>query len=210
MAFIKICGLKREADIQYANVLLPEYIGFVFSQSRRRIDAVGALELRKRLDKRIKSVGVFVQEEITLIKELCEAGIIDLVQLHGEEDTDYMDALQREISKPLIRAVRVRGTEDILNALEFPCEFLLLDTYTAQEAGGSGKMFNHRMIPHISKPFFLAGGLHSGNVAEAIAAVHPYAVDVSSGVEEGGSKQKDKMEAFVRAVRNAPADRGGI
>lgn len=210
MAFIKICGLKREADIQYANALLPEYIGFVFAKSRRRIDAVGALELRKQLDERIKSVGVFVKEEIALIKELCEAGIIDLVQLHGEEDAAYMEALQREISKPLIRAVRVRGTEDILSALEFPCEFLLFDTYAAQEAGGSGKMFDHRMIPDISKPFFMAGGLNSFNVAEVIEAVHPYAVDVSSGVEEKGSKQKDKMEAFVRAVRNMPAGKGGI
>lgn len=202
MTKVKICGLTRLEDIRTANQFHPDYIGFVFAKSRRQIDAETARKLKSALDDSIKAVGVFVDEEIDVIQSLVQENIIDAVQLHGNENAEYIAALRRKISVPIIKAVPVQSCEQVLTASCFPCDYLLLDTYVPGTQGGSGKRFDWDMIPPIQKPYFLAGGLDSRNAAEAIRKLHPYCVDVSSGVETDGHKDSSKMAEFINKVRS--------
>ena len=139
---LKICGLSRFGDILAANDILPDYIGFVFAESSRRVTPDKAAQLRQELDKRIKAVGVFVNAPMEEIVKLSEdrgnARVIDLIQLHGDEDEAYIRQLKTHTGLPVIKAVRVRSREQILKAQELPCDYLLLDTYTKDRYGGSG------------------------------------------------------------------------
>lgn len=203
MTKIKICGLKRQEDIHMVNDLVPDYIGFVFAKSSRQVTPEQAGELKERLLPSIKAVGVFVNEELQKIIQLCETGTIDLVQLHGDETHAYIQELKNRISCPVIKAVRVQSSEQIRKAEELSCDYLLLDTYTKGQYGGSGKGFDRTLIPQLKKPFFLAGGLTSDNVAASIEeckACAPYAVDVSSAVETAGVKDRQKIEEFILRV----------
>ncbi|HEX3038752.1 MAG TPA: phosphoribosylanthranilate isomerase [Caproiciproducens sp.] len=202
MTKVKICGLTRMEDILAANQFHPDYIGFVFAKSRRQVDADTARKLKSALDGGIKAVGIFVNEEINAIASLVQAGILDAVQLHGNEDEGYIASLRAKISVPIIKAVSVRSREQILSASCLPCDYLLLDTYVPGEQGGSGKSFDWSVIPPIKKPYFLAGGLDCRNVADAIKILHPYCVDVSSGVETDGLKDSGKMAEFISKVRS--------
>lgn len=201
MTKIKICGLKRLEDINYVNELLPEYIGFVFAKSKRQIDIKSAWNLKNKLSHIIKPVGVFVNEDKNFIKKLSDEKIIELVQLHGDEDKDYIISLKKMIEIPIIKAIRVRNEQDIISAQKLPCDYLLLDTFVENEAGGSGRAFNHEIIPPLIKPFFLAGGLNPQNVNTAIDIASPYAVDVSSGVEETGVKSMLLIKEFIDNIR---------
>lgn len=203
MAKIKICGLSRIEDIKYCNKLKPDYIGFIlgFPKSKRNITFDKAKELKSHLDSNIKSVGVFVNADIKFITQFCNENIIDLVQLHGNEDINYISDLKSKIDKPIIKAVRVQSLEEILKADTLPCDYLLLDTYVSNIVGGSGLTFDWSIIPKISKPYFLAGGLTSENVSKAIKTCNPYAVDVSSSVEDGDYKSYNKIEEFISQVR---------
>ncbi|MHA9740375.1 phosphoribosylanthranilate isomerase [Robinsoniella peoriensis] len=204
MTKIKICGLKRQEDIGMVNDLSPDYIGFVFAKSSRQVTAEQADVLKKRLLPTIKAVGVFVNEDQQQIVKLCEAGIIDLVQLHGDEDMEYILELKSRISCPVIKAVRVQSSEQIRRAEELPCDYLLLDTYTKGQYGGSGQVFDRTLIPQLTKPFFLAGGLTADNVAASIQECkkcEPYGVDVSSAVETDGVKDRQKIAEFILRVR---------
>jgi len=201
MTKIKICGLMREQDIDAVNTALPDYIGFVFARSRRRIDEQKAKALKARLNPAIKAVGVFVNEEMKKIIELCNAHVIDLVQLHGDEDEDYIKRLKNRVSNQIIKAVRVKAPEDVKKAMGFSCDYLLLDAYHEKEYGGTGKAFDWSVIPDINKPFFLAGGIHPGNVMQAIGSCNPYCIDVSSGVETDGYKDPEKIMEMVARVR---------
>lgn len=201
MTKIKLCGLRRPEDIQAANVLLPEYVGFVFAASRRQVTPEEAKDLKAELDPAIQAVGVFVNADIEFIADLCKEGTIDLVQLHGDEDASYMEELKKRTDCPIIRAVRVKAPEDITDAMTLPCDYLLLDAFHEKEYGGSGISFDWSLVPAISKPFFLAGGINERNVVEAIQTCHPYGVDVSSGIETDGVKDPEKMKEFVRRVR---------
>lgn len=187
---IKICGLFRECDIDYVNEALPDYAGFVFAESKRKVSESQAYKLSRRLSPSIKSVGVFVDNEISFIRNLLERRIIDIVQLHGYEDEEYMSA----IGAPVIKAVRFGQLAEIN---DFPADFLLFDSPKA----GSGERFDWSLIPKTEKPFFLAGGINSGNLTEAMK-FNPYAVDVSSGVESDGVKDREKILEIVRSVRN--------
>lgn len=202
MTKVKICGLTRMEDIRAANQFHPNYIGFVFAKSRRQVDADTAGALKSGLNGEIKAVGVFVNEEIDIIQSLVKEAIIDAVQLHGSEDEEYIENLRAKISVPIIKAVSVQSSEQVLFASHLPCDYLLLDTYVSGEQGGSGKSFDWSIIPKIQKPYFLAGGLDSRNVADAIKILHPYGVDVSSGVETGGLKDSGKMAEFISKVRS--------
>lgn len=201
---LKICGLSRFGDILAANDILPDYIGFVFAESSRRVTPDKAAQLRQELDKRIKAVGVFVNAPMEEILELSghreKKRVIDLIQLHGDEDEAYIRQLKQYTRLPVIKAVRVRSREQILKAQELPCEYLLLDTYTNGKYGGSGARFDWNMIPELSKPYFLAGGIHTGNVRQA-ASHGPYCIDVSSAVETEGRKDRRKMEEMARALQ---------
>lgn len=202
MTKIKICGLKSTKDIRIVNEALPDYIGFVFAKSSRQITIEQAEEMKNLLDKRIYAVGVFVNSEPSEIIKLCKNNIIDIIQLHGEEDAEYIDFLKSKVSNPIIKAVRVRNDEQIYRAQVLPCDYLLFDTYHKDVYGGSGEMFDHSLIPKTIKPYFLAGGLDYYNVAAAIADCKPYCVDISSGVENQGIKDKEKIKDIIRIVRS--------
>ncbi|HHW00519.1 MAG TPA: phosphoribosylanthranilate isomerase [Clostridiaceae bacterium] len=201
MTKIKICGLTKEQDIDTVNVAFPDYIGFVFAKSKRQIDQKKAKALKDRLNPSIKAVGVFVNEEIEKIIELCNRQVIDMIQLHGDESEDYIKRLKNYVSNKIIKAVRVKDLNDIKRALEFPSDYLLLDAYHEKEYGGTGKTFDWSVIPHINKPFFLAGGINSGNIVNAIERHKPYCIDISSGVETDGYKDPKKIMDIVAQVR---------
>lgn len=201
MTRIKICGLTRPEDIEAVNDYLPDYIGFVFAQSRRQVDETTAMALKCRLDARIAAVGVFVNEDISRIVRLCRVGVIDFVQLHGEEDDGYIRELKQKIRHPVIKAVRMKEGETMHPNGTRDCEFLLFDTYHKGQYGGSGEAFDWSMIHRPEKPYFLAGGLHNENVLHAIAQLHPYGVDISSGVETDGVKDAKKIGEIIASIR---------
>ncbi len=201
MAKIKICGLTRMQDIEAVNEALPDFVGFVFAGSRRRIDENKARELKVCLNPLIKAVGVFVNEKIETIVRLCNSRVIDLIQLHGDEDETYIQRLRSHVSNEIIKAVRVREPEDVLRAMDLSCDYLLLDAYHRDQYGGTGMVFDWSVIPDIDKPYFLAGGINSGNIRRAIEQCRPYCVDVSSGVETGGYKDRAKIMEIVAETR---------
>jgi phosphoribosylanthranilate isomerase len=201
MTKIKICGIKRLEDIRYVNEYQPDYIGFIFAESKRRIDESTAFRLKSRLNPSIKAVGVFVNEPIEQIAALCGTRTIDLVQLHGEEDEAYILMLKSLVPNTVIKAVRVGQKGQIEAAQKLPCDYLLLDTFSKEQYGGSGKTFDRRFIPKDCKPFFLAGGLKKENIAEAISDSKPYCVDISSGVETDGVKDERKIKEIIDIVR---------
>lgn len=202
MTKVKLCGLRRIEDIAAANAACPDYVGFVFAESRRQIDFDTAVRFRASLHSDIKVVGVFVNESVEKITALVQANVLDAVQLHGYEDAAYMERLCAAACVPIIKAVRVQSAEQIQYYSRMPCDYLLLDTYVRGERGGSGKSFDWSLIPGMQKPYFLAGGLDGQNVLAAIETLHPYCVDVSSGVETDGVKDSNKMAEFVKQVRS--------
>lgn len=197
MTQIKLCGMKRAADIQAANRLKPDYIGFVFAaKSKRCVTPELAAGLKAILDPDISAVGVFVNETPEAVADLLNSGVIDIAQLHGSEDEAYLAELRKLTDKPLIRAFRIRTGEDLDAAEKSPADFVLLDA-----GAGDGKTFDWDLLENFSRPYFLAGGLDPENVREAIERCCPYAVDVSSGIETDGFKDEEKMQAFVNNVR---------
>ena len=202
MTAVKICGLRRSQDVEMVNRYLPEYAGFVFAPSKRQVSKEEAAVLREKMDERIQAAGVFVNAEIEEIAEIYREGIIQLIQLHGDEDERYIQKLREKIpGARIVKAVRVKSQEQIRQADGLSCEYLLLDSYTAEQYGGSGKGFDKRLIPETEKPYFLAGGLDAENVGENIRLCRPYAVDVSSAVETEGYKDEEKIRRFIEAVR---------
>ena len=201
MTRIKLCGLTRPEDIEIANALRPEYIGFVFyKKSRRYVEEEKARGLKSLLSKEIKAVGVFVDEPPGKIAHLLDSGIIDIAQLHGSEDEGYIKKLKTLSDKPVIKAFRVESKDDVKRAEDSIADFILLDS-----GQGSGNAFDWALLSDIRRDYFLAGGLDPGNVSDAIRALHPFAVDVSSGIETDHIKDKNKMAAFVSAVRKEDA-----
>lgn len=198
MTKIKLCGLSRPCEIEAANKLQPDYIGFVFApKSTRYVSPDKAFELKKLLHPSIKAVGVFVREKPETVASLLENGVIDVAQLHGGESEDYIRMLRSLTCKPLIRAFRVDTKGDIEAANISGADYVLLDS----GQGGTGTVFDWELLAEMKRPYFLAGGLDAGNVRGAVASLHPYAVDVSSSIETDGQKDIDKMTAFVHAVR---------
>lgn len=202
---IKICGLTRPCDIEWVNQLRPEFIGFVFTPaSRRFVEPEAAAQLRSMLAPGIRAAGVFVDEEETQVAELAERGIIDIVQLHGSEDEEYIARLRMLTGAPIIKAFSVKTTEDMQRARECTADYVLLDS----GSGGTGRTFDWSLVEDLGKPWFLAGGLDAENVKQALAIHVPFAVDVSSGVETDGKKDRIKMADFVNAVRGAAETAG--
>ena len=198
MTKIKLCGLTRPCDIEWANALTPDYIGFVFAKkSRRYVSPEIARVLHDKLSPAIQAVGVFVNEAPENVAALLNEGVIDIAQLHGSEDEDYIKALRALTDKPLIKAFRIDGPADLEKARQSSADHILLDN----GPGGTGRAFNWALLKDFERPYFLAGGLGPENVAQAIKALHPYAVDVSSCVETDGVKDVLKMTAFVNAAR---------
>ncbi len=197
MTKIKICGLTRTEDIDAANTYLPDYIGFVFwPKSKRYVTKEKAKELRKSLNDDIKVVGVFVDEDVDKVAALLNEGVIDLAQLHGHEDEEYIDRLRSLSDKEIIKAFVIHSDKDIEVASRSTADYVLLD------AGmGAGETFDWQLLKDFRRSFFLAGGLNASNVEEALMQLDPYAVDVSSGVETAGIKDEVKIEEFINTVR---------
>ena len=201
MTKIKICGLKTIEDIEAVNRWKPDFAGFVFASGKRQITPGQAAELRRALDPKIQAVGVFVNAPPEEAAALAEAEVIQYIQLHGDEDAAYMEALRKQTDKPLIKAVAARSREEILEAEKLPCEYLLLDAYKKGSPGGNGETFDWKIIPPLEKPWFLAGGLSPENVEQAIKICRPFGVDVSSGVEIQGKKSEQRIREFIEKVR---------
>ncbi len=197
MTKIKLCGLYRPCDIETANELKPEHIGFVFaSKSKRYITPEKAANLKRLLNPNIKAVGVFVDENPENIVCLLNSGTIDICQLHGSEDEAYIHDLRQLTDRAIIKAFRIQSAGDIEAVNRCTAEYVLLDS-----GAGAGTVFDWGLVKSIRRPYFLAGGLDVDNVANAVKTLHPFAVDVSSGIETNGVKNKTKMAAFVAAVR---------
>ena len=196
MTKIKFCGLKRKADIEAANALMPDFIGFVFAKdSRRYISPENAAVLKSRLSPEITAVGVFVNERPESIASLLNDGVIDLAQLHGDEDEAYISRLKGLTGKPVIKAFRITSSSEVMKASASSADMILLDSGT-----GSGRTFNWQLIKEIRRPYFLAGGLDPENVSAAVGLLNPWAVDVSSGIETDELKDIEKMAAFAAAA----------
>ena len=201
MTKIKLCGLSRIEDIEAANNLKPDFIGFVFAaKSKRRVSHLKAAELKSKLNPETKAVGVFLDDDLDTVGALMNLGIVDLVQLHGSEDEEYISKLRAITDKPIIKAFIINNEDDVKRAEASSADYILLDG-----GKGEGRSFNWKLLESIKRPYFLAGGLNADNAEAAVADLHPFAVDVSTGIESGGVKDKEKMTAFVAAVRKGEA-----
>lgn len=197
MTKIKFCGLSRACDMKAANELMPDYIGFVFvPKSKRYVSPAAAAELKGLLVPGIKAVGVFINETPEQIADLLNKGIIDMAQLHGDENENFIRRLQELTDKPVIKAFRIVTANDIKIANQSAADYILLDS-----GAGTGTVFDWDLVKNIDRPYFLAGGLSPANVPRAVSRLRPYAVDVSSGIEMDGLKSKTKMAAFAAAIR---------
>ncbi|MFW3455003.1 phosphoribosylanthranilate isomerase [Aerococcus urinaeequi] len=204
MVKVKICGLRRPEDIEAANVAKPDYVGFIFVEGTKRyVEPIQAAQFRKDLAGDIQTVGVFVNARIEKIVAICKAGIIDVIQLHGEEDATYIDQLKGQVDQEIIKSVAVG---DDLVVAPNQADYLLFDSLSPSR-GGSGKVFDWQMVSaYQEKPFFLAGGLGVENIEEALKVVRPYAVDASSSLETDGVKDPVKMQEFVAKIREVTHD----
>ena len=195
MKKIKICGLKRREDIEYVNKYQPDYIGFVFAGKKRKLTYDQVVDLKKYLTSSIQVVGVFVNEDISFVEKLVKEHVIDLVQLHGQEDQKYIQALKEKVDVSIIKAIQIKN-EDSFNE-HYDVDYYLYDHGT----GGTGESFDWSMLKEVDKPVFLAGGINLLNVDDALKK-NVYALDVSSGVETDGFKDREKIKEIVRRVRN--------
>lgn len=197
MTKIKLCGMMDPRDVIAARDLGADYVGFVLTDGFKRSVGLGTFcELESYLvGTEVKKVGVFVDEPIEgIIKYYGE--MLDMIQLHGNEDDSYIIDLRARTGKPIIKAFKVQTAEDVEAAKHSSADYIMLDS-----GAGTGKMFDHSLIENLDRPFFLAGGLNAQNVGEAIESLHPFAVDASSSLEVKGHKDKNKMAEFVNAVR---------
>lgn len=216
MTKIKICGMRRLCDIEYANRLLPDYVGYVFwDKSKRYVQEQEARNFTQNLDKRIVPVGVFVDEDIEKVAYLLNENIIHIAQLHGNEDEEYVEKLRSKINtgrenkahkqrdvkeneKMIIKAFKVRDSKVDEIATNFNSDMILFDN-----GYGTGKCFDWNLIKNVKRPFFIAGGMDEKNVDDVIKNINPYAVDISSNIETDGYKDFEKMKRFIAAVKEA-------
>lgn len=204
---VKICGIRREEDVRYLNETMPDYAGFIFADTKRKVTEDQAALLRKWLDPRIQVFGVFVNEPVEKAAVLAGKGTIDVIQLHGDETEEYIRALRGMTKAPVIKAVRVKNREDIFLADRLPVDHLLLDTYHRGQYGGTGETFSWELIPEeLEHSYLLAGGLRAGNIRQALSVVEGkdrcIGVDVSGGVETDGVKDFEKIKILIETVRS--------
>ena len=199
MTKIKICGLSRPCDIEYVNEAKPDFCGFIINvpKSKRNVSPDTVRQLVKNLSSDVKPVGVFVNAPMDEIAALTEDGTLAYVQLHGKEDKAYIAALREKIHVPIIQAFKVSCPEDVAHAQQSSADYILLDN----GSGGTGKTFDWSHLREITRPYILAGGLGPDNLGLAVSQLAPWGVDLSSGVETDGFKDKNKVLAAVQAVR---------
>ena len=194
---IKICGLSRPEDIDVVNELCPDFIGFVFyEKSKRNVTKEKAKSLKEKLDSRIPAVGVFVNADPEFVISLLEERIIDIAQLHGSEDEEYIQNIRAKTGRKVIKAFVVNDAQSLEEAEKSSADYLLLDS-----GMGTGSTFDWSKLDEVTRPYFLAGGLGLDNIDMALSEIKPYAVDVSSGVETDGVKDPAKIREFINRVR---------
>ncbi len=199
---VKICGIRRREDIRAVNEALPDYMGFIFVKGKRRyIEPEQALGLRKLLRPEITPVGVFLDEDPQEVIRIARSKVIDMIQLHGHEDEDYIQQIKAETQLPVIKALIIKDEADIHRANQSAADLVLLDGGV-----GEGKTFAWSLLKKMHRPYLLAGGLDPSNIAQAVREMRPYGVDVSSGVETDGWKDPEKIKMFVKNVRSTCAD----
>lgn len=200
---VKLCGMFRPEDVEAVNDIRPDYVGFVvdFPRSHRSVSAEKLPALTSRVAQGITRVGVFVNEPVEVVARLFAQGAIDVAQLHGHEDEAYLTKLRAACAVPIVQAFRIREPSDMARAEASTANLVLLDN-----GQGTGETFDWSLVQQVRRPFVLAGGLSASNVAAAIEATHPWAVDMSSGIETNGLKDPAKMRAAVLAVRAGDAD----
>ena len=196
---IKICGLRREEDIDYVNKLEPDYVGFIFAKSKRQVTPYRAKKLIGELDKGIKRVGVFVNQNKEHIKQIAKICNLDVLQFHGDEKPGDIMGFEQKVWK----SFSIKDESSFKHMEYYDVNGYLLDTFVEGKKGGTGKAFNWDLIYCLNKERFiiLAGGLNFENIDVAIKKVRPQVVDISSGVEVGGCKDFNKMKRIIEKVR---------
>ena len=199
MTRIKICGLSRPCDVAFVNQARPDWCGFIidFPRIHRSVSPRQALALRRQLAPGIVPVGVTVNQPVEAVSKLLKSGVVDVAQLHGTEDESYLAALRALApGHPLWKAFTLRTPNDLTAALASSADMILLDS-----GKGTGQTFDWSLLRGVARPFLLAGGLTPENIPRAVRAVHPWGVDLSSGVETDRRKDRDKILAAVAAAR---------
>ena len=207
---IKICGLSREQDIDYVNEARPDYCGFVFAASKRQVSPAQPAQLRQRLAEGITVAGVFVNASVGDIIALYRDGVIDIAQLHGDEDKAYIAHLKEASGNTPIPVIQVIKSSNLKTPCPLcpPClcenssEDNNADYYLIDSGSGSGETFDWGLLNslNIDKPWFLAGGINLDNIEQAMA-INPFGVDISSGAETDGVKDREKILQLVTTIR---------
>ena len=199
MTRIKICGLTRPEDVRYVNTAKPDWCGFILNvpSSRRNVTPEQARALRAGLDPDIRPVGVFVDRPVEEVAALLNSGVISVAQLHGREDDAYISVLRTLAPGCVVwRAFQLRSQADLAAADASGADLVLLDN-----GRGTGQTFDWSLAGSVHRPFLLAGGLTPESIPRAVAALRPYGLDLSSGVETDGVKDPAKIQAAVTAAR---------
>lgn len=202
MTKVKICGLQQQEHIIAAVENGADFIGFVFAPSKRRVTVERAQQLAIHIPDSIQKVGVFVNEDVEIIKQIAESVPLDIIQLHGQEDPAITDELH---AYKIIKAISVKSKADIKLASKYDADYYLFDAPGTDYEGGSGQTFDWSLLEDngISKQHtFLAGGLNVANIEEAISQIEPFAVDISSGVETDGVKDSQKIAQFIKKAKS--------
>ena len=200
---IKICGITNEQEIDAINELKPDYIGFVFAESKRKVSIELAKKLYKNLNKNIKVVGVFRNNSEKEIIDVLDEIPLDVIQLHGDEGEELIRSLKSKLQCDVWKAVSISEKNDLIRALNYTVDTIVLDGNNP----GSGRIFPWEVLEGVvvNKRVFLAGGINEENVLEAIEKVNPIGIDTSSGVEivddKGRRKSKEKMKRLIKKVR---------
>ena len=201
MTKVKICGLMEPIHVLTAVDSGANAIGFVFAKSLRQVTVEQAKELATAVPSDVLKIGVFVNETLEEVERIAREVPLDVVQLHGDEDPDYA----RRLSLPTIKALSIKTAEDVQRATNYEVDYFLFDAPGDEFRGGSGHSFDWTILAKANistDKVILAGGLTETNIKEAINIVHPFMVDVSSGVETAQRKDVDKIRTFIRAVRD--------
>ena len=214
---VKMCGISKVETIPAVVEAKPDYMGLVFAPSKRQVTVDQAKILVEELhrgyakkygsdtehDKNdtIKTVGVFVNETVDNLVTIANEANLDAVQLHGDEDETFIQSLKERTNVEVWKAIQIRTAADTEKWIDSSADMLLFDAYHKDERGGTGEVFDWSSLDAFERPFMLAGGIDSTNVARAIRTVRPYGIDISSGIETEGVKDNEKIKAFTNIVR---------
>lgn len=197
---IKICGINRSVDVQYINASQPDYVGFIvnFPKSHRSVTYEQLDSLSGQVDAAVKKVGVFVDESPEKIAQLLNEGTLDIAQLHGRQDEDFVHRLRSLTDKEIWKAFSIENEEDLRQAEASSADLVLLDN----KGGGTGQVFDHSLIQDFQRPYLLAGGMDEETIPLALEEYAPFGIDTSSGTETDKKKDPEKIENIIRMVRN--------